>query len=503
VTQAPGGALLRGRLLARNSLYNLLGQAAVLLLGFLCIPVIIGAYGTQRFGILALAWVLVGYLSLLDFGIGRGLVKLLSEELALGRRGGAAGVTATALVMMAGLGLAGMGVLLALARPLAYRWLQIPESLQEEVQQGLWVLALMVPVSIVANGFRGVLEAQQRFGRLNLIRVPSAALMFLGPLAAVPFSGTLVGAVIALMVARALEALALMLSAAGILRGGGRSIRPDARTAGALLRLGGWMAVTNALAPLMVYVDRLIIATLISARAVAYYATPHEVISRMTWISRGVARVLFPAFSAAGAAEPRRVVPLFTRALKYLLLILYPITLLIVGLGPWGLLKWLGAEYAEAGGVVARWLAVGLLVNSLARVPRNLVQALGRPDWIGKLQLAELPVYLATVVGMTRAMGIEGTAMAWTLRVSVDALVSFWFAQRLIPVRAFLLRMLLGLVPAGGVLAAAAWPASALTTGLVAGVGAVLFAVTVWVAVLDPQERAFVLRWLRLGERNE
>ena len=47
-----------------------------------------------------------------------------------------------------------------------------------------------------------------------------------------------------------------------------------------LLRFGGWMTVSNIVGPLMVTLDRFLIGALISVSAVAYYATPYEVVSQ-------------------------------------------------------------------------------------------------------------------------------------------------------------------------------------------------------------------------------
>ena len=58
-----------GSLLARNALLNLIGQAVLLLVGVVCVPLVIRGLGTERFGLLSLAWVILGYFSI--FGLGR------------------------------------------------------------------------------------------------------------------------------------------------------------------------------------------------------------------------------------------------------------------------------------------------------------------------------------------------------------------------------------------------------------------------------------------------
>ncbi|OEU50023.1 MAG: hypothetical protein BA861_00220 [Desulfobacterales bacterium S3730MH5] len=72
--------LTRGSRLARNSLLNLLGLCAQLGVAIFAIPLLIKGIGTDRFGVLTLAWVIIGYLSLFDVGLSCALTKLLAKK---------------------------------------------------------------------------------------------------------------------------------------------------------------------------------------------------------------------------------------------------------------------------------------------------------------------------------------------------------------------------------------------------------------------------------------
>ena len=66
---------LRGRTIARNTIWNIVGQSLPLLLAVVAIPLLIRRLGVDRFGVLTLAWALVGYFGLFDLGLGRALDK--------------------------------------------------------------------------------------------------------------------------------------------------------------------------------------------------------------------------------------------------------------------------------------------------------------------------------------------------------------------------------------------------------------------------------------------
>jgi O-antigen/teichoic acid export membrane protein len=63
--------LTSGRLLARNTIWNLIGQLVPLLVGMVAIPPLVRGLGIDRFGLLSLVWVIIGYFSFFDLGLGR------------------------------------------------------------------------------------------------------------------------------------------------------------------------------------------------------------------------------------------------------------------------------------------------------------------------------------------------------------------------------------------------------------------------------------------------
>ena len=164
--------------------------------------------------------------------------------------------------------------------------------------------------------------------------------------------------------------------------------------------------------------------------AVAYYATPYEVVTKLLLLPAAVTGVVFPAFSASFAQDRNRAALLFGRSVKYILLALFPIVLLMVALAHNGLTLWLGADFARHSTSVVQWLAVGVLANGLALVPFSFVQGIGRPDLTAKLHLVELPIYLVMLLWLIRADGIEGAAIAWTTRSVLDALALFVMGRR-------------------------------------------------------------------------
>lgn len=257
------------------------------------------------------------------------------------------------------------------------------------------------------------------------------------------------------------------------------------------------MTVTNVIGPLMLLFDRFFISALVSVAAVAYYATPYEVVTKFLLLPSAIMGVMFPAFSASFEQDSQRAEVLFRRSVKSLLLVLFPLMLCTVALAQDGLKLWLGPEFAQHSFRVLQLLAVGVFLNSLAQVPFALLQGVGRPDVTAKLHLIELPVYLGLLWWLIGTRGIEGAAIAWSARVTVDAFFLFELAKRSLPGKSPI-GSRTAILPVGALLILAS---AALLQGPIAkGVflfGTILgFVLVMWFRILTPEERTLAQSYL-------
>ena len=484
-----------GRRLARNVLWNLLGTGAPLLVAIVAIPILIDGLGTARFGVLTLAWMVVGYFSLFDLGLGRALTKLVAEKLGKGLDDEIPALIWTAISLMTLLGVLGAVVVAALSPWLVVGVLKIPLDLQPETLTAFYLLAASIPIVIGTTGLRGILEAHQRFGLVNSVRILLGIFTFLGPVAVLPFSVSLVPVVAVLVIARLVSWCAYAVLCL--------KVEPDLRCAitmhramiKPLINFGSWMTVTNIVGPLMVYLDRFFIGAIVSMAAVAYYATPYEVVTKLGVISGALMGVMFPAFSSALVTDRARAARLFDRAVNYIFITLFPIVLVIVMFAHEGLILWLGNDFADNGSLVLQVLAVGVLANSLAQVPFGMVQSAGRPDLTAKLHLIELPFYLLILWWLLGVYGIVGAAIAWTLRVTIDTLFLFVMARRLLSVESlFQLRSVLIIGMAFFLLPLGAAISGIAMKGLFLLLVLPLFAGISWFFILAIDERNMIIK---------
>ena len=411
------------RMLARNTALNLAGQAVPIAVALVSIPWLIRGLGADRFGVLTLAWAAIGYFGLVDLGLGRALTHAVAIRLGSNREDELESVGWTALVLMFVLGAAG-GLMLAMATPwLVTSLLRIPPELRNEGASSFYLLAASLPLVVSTAGLRGIIEAHQHFGLGTALRVPLGIFSYLGPLAVLPFTHRLDVVVAVLVFGRTvgwMAHLALCVKRYPFLK---RRISVRLSVIGPLFRVGGWMTVSNVVSPLMTYLDRFLIGALLPVAAVAYYVTPYEAVMKLLIFPSALMGVFFPAFAESFARDRVRSAQLLDKSVRAVVLVIFPACLVLVTLAGEILRLWVGAEFARAGAPVLQWLAAGVLINSVGFVAFSFLQGVGRADLTGKTNLVELPFYAMSIWIFAKTLGLPGVAIAWTLRVFVDAIV--------------------------------------------------------------------------------
>jgi O-antigen/teichoic acid export membrane protein len=413
--------------IATNLAFNLGGEGVVVVLGIICIPYVVSRLGADSFGVLSLSWVLLSYMTLFDLGLSRATTKFAAEAIGTGDHRQLPSLLGTSLSLQFALGLIGGSLLFGSSSWLAGKLFKMPGPLVIQAAAGFKILAFAVPVVLITNCLRGMLEALQRFDLVNYVKVPTNASMFLSPILILPFGGRLPSIIMLMMAFRCASMFAYLILCFSVLPKPGLQFVSEPNVLSKLLKYGGWVTISNATGPILMYADRFAIGILMSIGAVAYYTAPTDMIGRALVIPASLGSILFPAFSSLGAASAQdRLEDLYARSVKYLIIGLGPVLLLAAVFSRDILHLWLGATFAEKSTLPLQITTVGVFVTSLAYFPFILLQGLGKPKLTGVFHLVEVPLHLMLVWILVTRMGIVGAAIASTARVVIDAILLFW-----------------------------------------------------------------------------
>lgn len=487
--------------LAKNSLWNLFGQGAPLIAAALTIPLLIHGLGVDRFGMLTLAWLAIGYLSLFDFGVGRATTKYVAQYLSEGRPNEIPQLVLTSIVALIGIGVV-IGAAMAWATPWIVRVaLRVPANLTAEATLSLHIIAFSLPLVLGATASRGYLEGAQRFALVNIIRTPGNIALVSAPLLVLPFSNSLVPVVASLVASRALLFLAYSYFSLRNLPGRHTaSLHWDVRNLRKLLGYGGWLTLTNIVGSLMssAYIDRVLISHLLGIGALTFYVTPFEIISKLLILPGSLIAVLFPAF-VTRATEPNQLASLYFRAIRYIYIALLPLTMAILTWAGPGLSFWIGPEFSQKATLPMQLFAIGVMANALAYIPFVVTQAMGRPDLTAKRHIAELPIYIGALYYGTKNFGIDGSATVWATWAVLDMIYMFAIAQGMNDALRIQRKMYLWLAPTFLLLTLCIF-ASEINSLLMRGIASTLLLgsllMWIWAKLIRPDEKILAIMLL-------
>lgn len=399
-----------------NTTYNLLGSIVPLVVSLVTIPIYMGLIGEARYGVLAIAWLLLGCFGLFDLGLGRATAQRIAA-LRDSTNAERAQTFWTALAMNFGLGVVGGILVWPIAAYFFGDVFKIEDALHPEMQAAVPWLILAVPMATLSGVLTGALQGRERFRDLNMISVSGTVLFQLLPLFVAMFWGADLGMLLPASIFARLLTLIILFQCCWKHVFLGQAPSFARAQAGQLLRFGGWVSVSSFVGPMMVILDRFIIGALSGAKAVTFYTVPFQIGERSAIFSGALTSALFPRFAAVAPEEEQR---LAREGLRALVVVMTPLVAAGVLFMETFLTLWIDSTFAWQSALVGQVLLLGFWANGFARIASAQLQARGRPDLVAKCHLCEvLPYFGLLYLGLSQ-VGLVGAAVAFTLRVFLD-----------------------------------------------------------------------------------
>ncbi len=483
------------KLIAKNTFFNFVGQVLPIIAAILGVPILIKYLGTERFGILSILWMLMWYSTMLDLGLGRATTKFVANALARGEFENISKIVWTSVLMQVIIGIALAIVSLFLTPFIVGKVLKISPELISEARTSFYLIFLFTPIILVSTSLQGVLEAYQRFDLINFVLAPvKIGVLILSILGAV-LNLKLTGIVMLLIMMRVLMIFTLFALDLRICPALKSKFKFDLKLLSELFSFGGWITVVNIVNPILIYIDRFLIGAILSVGVLAYYTAPFEVVQRLWIIPASLVITLFPAFSLLdGQKQNDEISNLFSKSVRLTFVILFPIVF-VLSFFSFEILKlWLGYDFAVNSSNVFKFLAFGILINSIAGFPAILLQGIGRPDITAKVYLGELVLYVPFVSFLIYKFGTLGAGVGWMLRQVVDSLLLYGivFKKEIVAWNKLLNHGSFSVLSISIVIAPLAFVSGVwnlLLKFVVALLGLVIFSTVAWIKALEQSER--------------
>ena len=429
----PHWSKLAAMSVARHTAYNFVGAVVPIAVSLITVPLYLEVIGLERYGVLAICWLLVGYFGLFELGLGPASaqrIAAMKDQPPQAR----SDLLWNALWLALAVGSVGGVILYAVGGYALTSMRGVGAGMAAEIVASLPWLALMVPASTAYGVLNGALQGRRQFLKLNLVGGTSNVLLAVVPLAvAFVHDPRLPYLIAAMLVTRigSVAALSIYCRNAVPLR---KPTRPSAEVLRSLARFGGWVTGSGILTPLLTSVEKLLIGWRIGAAAVSIYVIPFNLLARLLVLPQSLQSALFPKFAGTDRAEADRLEYQGVRSLAAVSAVL---TVLAMALLTPFLQLWIGSELASQAAPLGHLLLVGLWFNGLSHIPHARLQGSGRPDLVTKISLSQVVPYVLVLYWVIGAYGVIGAAAVWSARAAVETVVFFAVTRqsgRLLPI---------------------------------------------------------------------
>jgi O-antigen/teichoic acid export membrane protein len=415
-------------------------------------PIVLHHLGKGDYGAYVLIAAVVSYSSLLDFGIGLTVMRMVAERAHLSDREELKTITSTALTIYAAIGilLAAAGVV---AAPFVGHAFHLHGARLHAFSVGFAIVAGTIGLTFPGGLYTGINQGFGRYRQQNTIVVVQTV-------------GSGVLAVLTVILGGGIVALA----AVGMVGAGGAFVakviyaaraygivpsprRFDRRVARSVVGTSSWMFLINVANKVIWDLDNVVVGAILSPVAVARYAValgPATAVRRITDQFNSVSLTAASSLHAQDEREGMR--RLLMEATRVVTIVICPFVVLFALWGDQFLRLWVGPTMASSAATLLV-LVLGMLASSVQATATQVLLALRRQRTMAVTAVLEACCNLGLSVYLATRIGIVGVALGTTIPTAVTAFGFYLpYAARLLDVSLgrILRRLVLPLCICGG-----------------------------------------------------
>jgi len=491
----------------RNVLFNWLNYGILILITFLITPLVVHGLGNTAYGVWGLIGQLLGYSSLLDFGVRIAVTRFVARHLALAQAREINKVLTTSLIFTcfsAALALVG-GVVGAYLLP---RLFAIPSELLFQARLSCMVVAAGIAVTFPGSVFHGCVTATSRYDLLSIrnisTNVTRALLLWFflrrgyGLLAVATIStGTLyLGYGLDFLLARRLLPYVRL-----------RREFFDVSTLRSLVTFSVYVFVLSVSWRLIFMTDNVVVGFVLGPVAVTFYTVGLQVADMLRDSLSNITALYAPLASQMDALKQKDSLRrLFLGGARMGLLYVLAGVVGLTVLGPRFLGFWLGESFVDRSGPILILLAIETAFYTLALTCSQVLYGMNRHKVNAWLSLSNATANFVLSTILIRWWGAVGVAWGTLIPAFiVEAIILPVYTASILRIslarfyRSVVLRPLIAAAPYG------LWLWFCRRQGLVHGYGSLaliigtglaLYALVAWKFSLDSEDRAFARKAL-------
>ena len=413
----------------KGSMWTLAGQIAPLFATLVSTPITIRLLGSEGYGVLLLVGLVPMYFSFADLGMGVASTRFGAAAYAEGDSQREAKVIWTAASIALLTSLLFVTPIFILSNEIV-DFLNVPSAFKFEGAVALRITLVTFVLNLLGNIFNTPQLARLRMGVNSIIMGGARILVAIGTPVALLLGFGIIGAAI-VGLAISITALVAHFIVSGRLVRDLLNVSIDRSLVSPMLKFGTGLFIAGIAVAFLANFEKLTLPRLVSIEALAFYSVAFTFASMATMYSTAMIQSLVPAFSQLQRADKRsELQALFSRSIRINLIILLPAMMILFVIAKPFFTFWAGEQFGRESSFPFHILLVGLLFNLIAYIPHGALTAAGRTDIFAKLYWIEAVIFVLAVIVLVGRFQIIGAALAWSLRVIVDACLITWLSKK-------------------------------------------------------------------------
>ncbi len=414
----------------KNVVFSSLGYAFPLLAALATIPIMIGALDIDLYGLYVICTSLIGFMTLVDLGIGQTVIKYVAEYEATQQQAKVQPVLNVALLIYLVIGLMSAVALYVFADNLAgVLYANVQQQLLAE--RLLKITALPLLFSYVNQFFLNVCKAYHRFDWPAIIHnasnlggiVLASGLLLLGyDLQAVLLGYVVIHALA--LISGYLACVSVFPSQLNLLP------RFSSSVFATIISFSFYTFIGNFVSSVAARADKLVIGMILGTEAVTYYQIPFTIAQMANGIIHTLVHIAFPRFTEMFVTGNKDgLLALYRKVGVIMALISTVIAVLLITVGGDFLALWISPEFAVQGALTLQIIALYFFLHSNTVTGYWVLQGSGQAKLTALIAVVGTVAYFTGMFYLGEHYAHNGVAFALFLLLLAVPLQFVWIAR--------------------------------------------------------------------------
>lgn len=399
--------------------WNIFSIAAATVVNLAAIPVYLSELNKQDFALLSILWALTAFSSVLDFGLGRSIIQMISQIINSGEvdKQNVNKIISTSIITTQPIALLISVIIFFLLR--IYGSLTIDKfNLSFEL---VALVSLTVFVSICLNSMLAIVEGTQKIKHNALVKGIGVILFTLVPAILLKENkiSSLIEIFYIITITKLLQFVYLLIYI--LKRHSPLLLDYSIEISKKMLSSGLWLTISNISSLVILYADRFTLGYLLNSKSIAYYSISGDLIQKGMGLIALIPFSLFPLMSESKKSN------ITTKTLNSILKIqtLISIIGLFVALifSSYFLKLWLGSEYDIMILNVFLIMSIGLFAAGYGQIYLMRLHSLRNMKVPGKIHMVEMLFFIPVMIVAVISFGVYGAAICFSLRYLIDMIL--------------------------------------------------------------------------------